>query len=106
MADATAPVSSTDERLVRVSPLARLVTRPDIGALLGAVAVYLLFAYTARAVGWATTRNDIDEKDFVPAGQIPTPGADYFDVSDWNFVTTTTEKVRLRLKELLGQRDK
>ena len=41
-----------DERLVRVSPLTRLLGRPDIGALLGAIAVFLAFAYFARSVNW------------------------------------------------------
>ena len=41
-----------DERLLRVGPLARLLTRPDIGAALGAVAVFLAFAYFARSVNW------------------------------------------------------
>jgi simple sugar transport system permease protein len=41
-----------DERLVRVSPVTRLLGRPDIGALLGAIAVFLAFAYVARAVNW------------------------------------------------------
>src|SRR5437764_78025 len=41
-----------DERLVRVGVLARLLTRPDIGAFLGAVAVFFAFGYFARAVDW------------------------------------------------------
>src|SRR5690242_21484721 len=41
-----------DERLVRVSPLTRLLGRPDIGALLGAIAVFLAFAYFASDVNW------------------------------------------------------
>jgi simple sugar transport system permease protein len=41
-----------DERLVRVSPLTRLLTRPDIGAAVGAVAVFFAFAYFARGVDW------------------------------------------------------
>ena len=42
-----------DERLARVG-LARAAARrgPDIGALLGAVAVFFLFAYTRAAVHW------------------------------------------------------
>jgi simple sugar transport system permease protein len=52
MAETTAPDVRTDERLVRVGPLARLLTRPDIGALLGAVAVFFAFGYFARAVNW------------------------------------------------------
>ena len=52
MAATTPATAGPDERLVRVGPLARVLTRPDIGALLGAVAVFLAFAYFARAVNW------------------------------------------------------
>jgi len=52
MAETTATPATPDERLVRVGPLARVLTRPDIGALLGAVAVFFAFAYFARAVNW------------------------------------------------------
>src|SRR4051794_24814353 len=48
----TAASTRTDERLVRVGAVSRLLTRPDIGALLGAVAVYLAFGYFARSVNW------------------------------------------------------
>jgi simple sugar transport system permease protein len=41
-----------DARLVRRGLASRLLTRPDIGALLGAVAVFFAFAYFARAVNW------------------------------------------------------
>jgi simple sugar transport system permease protein len=52
MAETAAPPARPDERLVRVGPLARLLTRPDIGALLGALAVFLAFGYFARGVNW------------------------------------------------------
>src|SRR3954463_8107534 len=52
MTETTAPSAPTDERLVRVGPLTRLLTRPDIGALLGAIAIFFAFAYFARAVDW------------------------------------------------------
>src|SRR5947207_12694660 len=52
MTETAAPKVAPDERLVRVGALTRLLTRPDIGALLGAVAVFFAFAYFARAVGW------------------------------------------------------
>src|SRR5438309_9084644 len=52
MAQTAAPKVRLDERLVRVGPLARLLTRPDIGALLGAIAVFLAFGYFARGVNW------------------------------------------------------
>ena len=57
----------------------------------------------ARAVKWSPTRTDIDEKSFVPAASIPTPGAAYFDLSDWEFTVTKKEKARQRVKELLGR---
>jgi iron(III) transport system substrate-binding protein len=57
----------------------------------------------ARAVQWSPTRNDIDEQSFVAAASIPTPGAEYFDLSDWEFTVTTKEKARLRIKEWMGR---
>jgi simple sugar transport system permease protein len=52
MAQTIAP-APVDERLAQVGLLTRLLKRPDTGAFIGAVAVFLLFAYTARAVNWA-----------------------------------------------------
>src|SRR5207245_6996409 len=52
MTETVAPKVAPDERLVKVGPLARLLTRPDIGALLGAVAVFFAFGYFARSVDW------------------------------------------------------
>jgi simple sugar transport system permease protein len=52
MAETAAQDVRVDERIVRLGPLRRLLTRPDIGALLGAVAVFLAFGYFARAVNW------------------------------------------------------
>src|SRR5213594_2725891 len=52
MAETAAPKVAPDERLVHVGPLARLLTRPDIGAFLGAIAVFFAFGYFARAVNW------------------------------------------------------
>ena len=52
MTETTARPTPSDERLVGVNVVAQLVRRPDIGAFLGAVAVFLLFAYTARSVSW------------------------------------------------------
>jgi simple sugar transport system permease protein len=43
-----------DERLVHVGPLTRILSRPDIGALLGAVAIFFVFSYFARSVDWLT----------------------------------------------------
>src|SRR5438067_2807823 len=52
MATDTAAPTHQDERLVSVGPLTRLLTRPDIGALLGAIGVFLAFGYFARGVNW------------------------------------------------------
>src|SRR3989440_12663114 len=52
MTESAAQTARRDERLVRTGPLARLLTRPDIGAFLGALAVFFAFAYFARAVNW------------------------------------------------------
>ena len=41
-----------DERLVHVNVVTRVLTRPDIGALVGALAVFLAFGYFARSVNW------------------------------------------------------
>jgi len=43
---------ASDERLVHVGLLSRLLMRPDIGAALGAIAVFLAFGYFARDVNW------------------------------------------------------
>jgi simple sugar transport system permease protein len=48
----TAAAPKTDERLITRSPLARLLTRPDIGAFIGALAVFFAFSYFASAVNW------------------------------------------------------
>ena len=37
------PPASPDERVARRSALARLLTRPEVGALLGAIVIYLVF---------------------------------------------------------------
>jgi iron(III) transport system substrate-binding protein len=57
----------------------------------------------ARAAKWPTTRNDIDEKSFVTADSIPDSGANYFDLSDWEFTVTRKEQARQRIKELLSK---
>ena len=55
-APAPAPASAppADERVARAGFLARLLKRPDSGAFVGAVAVWVLFAITASSVNWAT----------------------------------------------------
>jgi simple sugar transport system permease protein len=52
MAETAAPPARRDERLVRTGVLSRLLIRPDIGAFVGAIAVFFAFAYFARAVNW------------------------------------------------------
>jgi len=53
MADVTA-VTARDERIVRIGFFKRLLQRPDTGAAVGAVAVFVLFSITASEVSWAT----------------------------------------------------
>ena len=52
-ASAPTPASAPDERVASVGVVARLFSRPDIGAFVGAVAVFVLFSITASAVNWA-----------------------------------------------------
>jgi simple sugar transport system permease protein len=52
MAETATPTARPDERLVSTGILTRLLTRPDIGAFLGAVGVFLAFGYFARGVNW------------------------------------------------------
>ena len=37
------PPPARDERVVRRSLLSRLLTRPEVGALLGAIVIYIVF---------------------------------------------------------------
>lgn len=52
MSTAAASPAGPDERLVKIGLGKRLLTRPDIGAFLGAIAVFLGFSYFAREVNW------------------------------------------------------
>jgi simple sugar transport system permease protein len=52
MTQTATPAAREDERIVHVGFVARLLARPDIGALLGAIAVFFAFGYFARAVNW------------------------------------------------------
>jgi simple sugar transport system permease protein len=53
MVDSAAPAGpKPDDRLAATTPIARILTRPDIGAFIGALAVFFVFAYFARAVNW------------------------------------------------------
>ena len=56
-----------------------------------------------RAMGTASTRNDVDES-FLPPEIIPKQDKQYFDTYDWDFTTTKKEAVRLKMKELLQGR--
>jgi simple sugar transport system permease protein len=46
------PSARTDERLTQVGWASRLLSRPDIGAMIGALVVWLAFGYFARGVNW------------------------------------------------------
>ncbi|GGX52625.1 ABC transporter permease [Streptomyces fructofermentans] len=54
----TATAPAADERLLRTSPLRRLLGRPELGSVVGALAVFLFFALVAdgflRAAGLST----------------------------------------------------
>jgi iron(III) transport system substrate-binding protein len=57
----------------------------------------------ARNRGGVPTRNDIDAASFLPPEVIPKAGVDYFDSYSWDFLLNTKEKIRLRMKEILGR---
>ena len=52
MTETAAPTAPPDERLTRVNPLSKLLARPDIGAMIGAIVVWLAFGYFASEVNW------------------------------------------------------
>jgi simple sugar transport system permease protein len=41
-----------DERIARRSALSRLLTRPEVGALMGAIVIYLVFFAVAPPSRW------------------------------------------------------
>src|SRR6478672_8667611 len=56
MATTSAPTTpAVDERLLRTSPIRKLLVRPEMGALFGAVAVWLYFAIVAGDRGFLST---------------------------------------------------
>src|SRR3954471_10499885 len=57
----------------------------------------------SRTRSGAPTRKDIDAGSYLPAAMIPKDGVDYFDSYNWEFVLNTKEKIRLRMKELMGR---
>jgi simple sugar transport system permease protein len=48
--------ATTDERMVRVNPLRRLLVRPETGAVAGSIAVWIFFAIVAGNSGFLTLR--------------------------------------------------
>jgi simple sugar transport system permease protein len=48
------PAPAVDERLLRTSPVRKLLVRPEMGALFGAIAVWLYFAIVAHNRGFLT----------------------------------------------------
>src|SRR5438477_4833326 len=46
------PVAPVDERVSKTSPLRRLLVRPEMGALAGAIAVWVFFALIAGRSGF------------------------------------------------------
>ena len=57
----------------------------------------------SRNRGCSPTRNDINEASFLDPEMIAKSGVDYFDSYNWEFVLNTKEKIRLRVKEMLGK---
>ena len=55
----------------------------------------------SRAEGRATLRSDMDES-FIAAEELPKAGVQYFDTYDWQFTVSEKERIRLRLKEIVG----
>jgi len=47
---------ATSERMLRVSPLRRLLVRPEIGAVAGSIAVWIFFAIVAGSSGFLSLR--------------------------------------------------
>ena len=70
----TTPPAKVDERIVQASRLTRLLRRPELGALIGAVVVYTLFAVSDRTGTFATitgTANWTDAASVVGIVAIP-----------------------------------
>lgn len=56
----------------------------------------------SRAYLRATTRNDVDES-FLDPESVPTPGVKYYESSSWEYLTVGREKIRGRMKKMLGR---
>jgi simple sugar transport system permease protein len=52
----TTPAPAPDERVARVNPLRQLLIRPEMGAIAGAIAVWIFFAVVAGNNGFLTLR--------------------------------------------------
>lgn len=52
----TPPATIVDERIARVNPFRQLLSRPELGAVTGAVAVWVFFVIFAGARGFLTSR--------------------------------------------------
>lgn len=57
----------------------------------------------ARGYGSATLRTDVDES-FLNPGNIPRPGVNYFDDTDWKWVVTGRRETREKVWKLLKSR--
>ncbi len=55
-APALGPRTLVDDRLRRQSPLRKLLARPELGAVAGAIAIWVFFAIVAGGSGWLTAR--------------------------------------------------
>ncbi|MFD4629012.1 ABC transporter permease [Streptomyces sp. NPDC058284] len=52
---APAPADDADERLVKTSPLKKLMGRPELGSVVGAIAVFVFFSFVADSFLQATS---------------------------------------------------
>ena len=57
----------------------------------------------AKGYGSATLRTDVDES-FLNPGNIPRPGANYFDDTDWKWVVKGRKETRSRVWKILKSR--
>jgi iron(III) transport system substrate-binding protein len=56
----------------------------------------------AKNRGTSPTRNDIDES-FLDPEMIARAGVEYFDAYSWDYILNTKEKIRLRMKDVMGR---
>ena len=60
----TGALQNADERVTRVSPITRLLRRPEFGALLGAIVIYVFFAVADTTGKFATVSGAAGWTDF------------------------------------------